>query len=148
GGIVGRTGHWDLVPGVESVGAQGDYSSGDLPLGTGGLISAPIQLTPDTQPGDKVRWSSPIARLSNAHFCCIYRRRQTVQTSWRGKVTMRTVARTWLALIIASLCPTLVLGGSPPSGLVVQQTSEYVQVDTAALQARIRKKGYVSGISQ
>ena len=61
---------------------------------------------------------------------------------------MRTVARTWLALIIASLCPTLVLGGSPPSGLVVQQTSEYVQVDTAALQARIRKKGYVSGISQ
>jgi hypothetical protein len=30
----------------------------------------------------------------------------------------------------------------------VQHTDEYVQIDTDALQARIRKKGYVSGIAQ
>src|SRR5262245_55605444 len=30
----------------------------------------------------------------------------------------------------------------------VRETDEYVQVDTDALQARVRKKGYVSGIAQ
>src|SRR6266481_8867447 len=31
--------------------------------------------------------------------------------------------------------------------LAVKEADEYVQIDTAALQAKIRKKGYVSGIA-
>ena len=35
----------------------------------------------------------------------------------------------------------------PPAGVKVEQTDDYVQIDTDALQARIRKKGYVSGVA-
>ena len=35
----------------------------------------------------------------------------------------------------------------PPAGVTVTQTDEYVQIDTDALQARINKKGYVSGVA-
>ncbi len=35
----------------------------------------------------------------------------------------------------------------PPPGIEVKQTDDYVQIDTDALQARIRKKGYVSGVA-
>lgn len=36
----------------------------------------------------------------------------------------------------------------PRDVIQVEETEEYVQIDTDALQARIRKKGYVSGIAQ
>jgi hypothetical protein len=39
-------------------------------------------------------------------------------------------------------------GGDSPAGIKVQETDDYIQIDTDALQARIRKKGYVSGIAQ
>src|SRR5918911_2476042 len=42
----------------------------------------------------------------------------------------------------------LLLAAVPPSPIEVRETDEYVQIDTDALQARIRKKGYVSGIAQ
>ena len=35
----------------------------------------------------------------------------------------------------------------PPPGIEVKQTDDYIQIDTDALQARINKKGYVSGIA-
>jgi hypothetical protein len=35
----------------------------------------------------------------------------------------------------------------PPPGVEVKQTDDYVQIDTDALQARINKKGYVSGVA-
>lgn len=39
-------------------------------------------------------------------------------------------------------------GAEPDKKIQVQQTAEYVQIDTDMLQARIRKQGYVSGIAQ
>ncbi|MBI3410067.1 MAG: hypothetical protein HY040_17130 [Planctomycetes bacterium] len=38
-------------------------------------------------------------------------------------------------------------GGKEKSPLELQETAEYLQIDTDALQARIRKKGYVSGLA-
>src|SRR4051794_31422316 len=35
----------------------------------------------------------------------------------------------------------------PKDEITVSETDEYVQIDTDALQARVRKKGYVSGIA-
>jgi hypothetical protein len=50
---------------------------------------------------------------------------------------------------------TLIAGGSlfagetsSPSGIRVKETADYVQIDTDALSAQVRKKGYVSGIAQ
>src|SRR4051812_19098527 len=37
--------------------------------------------------------------------------------------------------------------GDPKPAIRVTQTDEYVQIDTDALQARINKKGYVSGVA-
>ncbi len=45
----------------------------------------------------------------------------------------------------------LLLLFAPPAAepeLKVQQTDEYVQIDTDALRAQVRKKGYVSGVAQ
>jgi hypothetical protein len=39
-------------------------------------------------------------------------------------------------------------GTAGQAAIQVQHTDDYVQIDTDALQARIRKKGYVSGIAQ
>ena len=36
----------------------------------------------------------------------------------------------------------------PPGAIKVEETDEFVQIDTDALQARIRKKGYVSGVEK
>src|SRR5215831_3012259 len=36
----------------------------------------------------------------------------------------------------------------PPKKLQLRQTDEFVEIETDALQARIRKRGYVSGIAQ
>jgi hypothetical protein len=38
-------------------------------------------------------------------------------------------------------------GVGPEDRIQVEETADYVQIDTAALQARIRKRGYVSGIA-
>src|SRR5579859_4404169 len=40
------------------------------------------------------------------------------------------------------------LGGEQHSSLHVTQTDEYVEIKTDQLEARIRKKGYVSGVAQ
>jgi hypothetical protein len=47
----------------------------------------------------------------------------------------------WLAILPVLVCQT-------DNPIQVQQTDEYVQIDTDALQARVRKKGYVSGIER
>jgi hypothetical protein len=52
--------------------------------------------------------------------------------------------------VLASLLPLLPTptpAEEPNSAIKVTQTDEYVQIDTSALQARIRKKGYVSGVA-
>ncbi len=47
-----------------------------------------------------------------------------------------------------TLCVLGLLGGlQPDAALQVEETADYVQIDTDALQARIRKRGYVSGIA-
>jgi hypothetical protein len=53
-------------------------------------------------------------------------------------------ATAWLGLL---LCLPMA-AADQPEAVKVQQTDDYVQIDTGALQARIRKKGYVSGIAQ
>jgi hypothetical protein len=60
---------------------------------------------------------------------------------------MRTLPWTTLALLGLNLVP-LRAAAEPPAGIRVEQTDEYVQIDTDALQARVNKKGYVSGIAQ
>jgi len=54
-----------------------------------------------------------------------------------------------LALLVATqfLLPDRAIA-DPAESVRVTETDEYVQVDTDALQARVRKKGYVSGIAQ
>src|SRR5262245_46736252 len=47
------------------------------------------------------------------------------------------------ALLAALLLPAL----APAEEVKVSQTDDHVQIDTDALQARVRKKGYVSGIA-
>ena len=48
-----------------------------------------------------------------------------------------------LALV---LFPINRAAAEPPAGVTVKQTDDAIQIDTDALQARIRKKGYVSGV--
>jgi hypothetical protein len=49
-----------------------------------------------------------------------------------------------LALVLAGFTSS---AAEPPPVIQVKQTEEFVQIDTDVLQARIRKKGYVSGIA-
>jgi hypothetical protein len=49
-----------------------------------------------------------------------------------------------LELGVLSLAAT---GADPKPGIRVQETDEFIQIDTDALQARVRKKGYVSGLA-
>src|SRR5450755_1746612 len=51
-----------------------------------------------------------------------------------------------LVLFLTPIQPSA--AADPPSRIEVKQTDEYIQIDTDALQARIRKKGYVSGVAQ
>jgi hypothetical protein len=55
---------------------------------------------------------------------------------------MRTLAAVLLALVAA---PVL---AAEKAEIKVTETDDYVQIDTDALQARVRKKGYVSGIER
>jgi hypothetical protein len=51
-------------------------------------------------------------------------------------------------LLLLALLPAAPGGGPRPADIRVRETDQYVQIDTDALQARINKKGYVSGIAQ
>lgn len=51
------------------------------------------------------------------------------------------------SLLILSLFSVPAVGEELQSTMRVHETDEYVQIDTPALEARINKKGYVSGIS-
>jgi hypothetical protein len=48
--------------------------------------------------------------------------------------------------LLAAFSPAFVPAAEP--AIRVTQTDEYVQIDTDALQAKVRKKGYVSGVAQ
>jgi len=52
---------------------------------------------------------------------------------------------TWQFCLFLGLLPA---SADQPRAVKVEQTDEYVQIETDALQARVRKKGYVSGIAQ
>jgi hypothetical protein len=52
----------------------------------------------------------------------------------------------WMFVIIGLGIAASTVSGQDKS-IVVKETDDYVQIDTAALQAKIRKKGYVSGIA-
>jgi len=49
-----------------------------------------------------------------------------------------------MVLLLAELIP----GKEPPRRLSVTQTDDYVEIKTDSLEARIKKKGYVSGVAQ
>jgi hypothetical protein len=53
--------------------------------------------------------------------------------------------------IVMPLSAFALVAGSPKAAdrpaVIVTQTADYVQIDTDALQARVRKKGYVSGVA-
>jgi hypothetical protein len=60
---------------------------------------------------------------------------------------MRLHPRSWLTCITLVLYP-LSAAAEPKAKIQVRQTAEHLEIDTDCLQARIRKKGYVSGIEQ
>jgi hypothetical protein len=54
----------------------------------------------------------------------------------------------WLAVALLELgVLSLAAGADPKPEVRVQETDDFIQVDTDALQARVNKKGYVSGIA-
>jgi hypothetical protein len=58
---------------------------------------------------------------------------------------MRTLRAAILLALLAP--PTPLPAAEPKDEIKVEETDEYVQIDTDALQARVRKKGYVSGVA-
>jgi hypothetical protein len=63
-------------------------------------------------------------------------------------MAMHTCRRKWLAAAGFGLVSLLLTGSEPAGKLRVQETDESIQIETDALQARIRKTGYVSGIER
>jgi hypothetical protein len=61
------------------------------------------------------------------------------------KFAFAPTALAFLALITAT--PALPPAAEPAQDIKVEETDDYVQIETDALQARIRKKGYVSGVA-
>jgi hypothetical protein len=60
---------------------------------------------------------------------------------------MRSLSRALLLLSLLSLsAPTGT--GAEPKTIQVKESDTYIQIETEALQARIRKKGYVSGVER
>ena len=55
----------------------------------------------------------------------------------------------WLAVALlgVGVARPAPAGAGPAPGVRVQETDEFIQIDTDALQARVRKKGYVSGVA-
>jgi hypothetical protein len=69
-----------------------------------------------------------------------------------GRTQQKTgaVARfAWAASIAAALVPFPLswAGADEGPGIQIKQADDFLQIDTAALQAQVRKKGYVSGIA-
>jgi hypothetical protein len=60
---------------------------------------------------------------------------------------MRLYEPAWLACIFLALC-ALPAAAQPKAKIHMRQTAEYIEIETDCLQARVRKKGYVSGIAQ
>jgi hypothetical protein len=54
----------------------------------------------------------------------------------------------WTVFLFSSLSLNAPTGRARPRLIRIEDTDAYVQIDTDALQARIRKKGYVSGIER
>src|SRR5229473_2631534 len=50
--------------------------------------------------------------------------------------------------VLLLLAPTITTHAAEPAEISVTDTDDYIQIETDALQARIRKKGYVSGIEK
>jgi hypothetical protein len=57
---------------------------------------------------------------------------------------MRSVSA---AFVLLALLSPAAEAAEPAPAIRVEETDEFVQIDTDALQARIRKKGYVSGVA-
>src|SRR5262249_21787812 len=62
----------------------------------------------------------------------------------------RSAMRALLALPLLLALATLTAAEAPPASgtLEVKEADDHVRIDTDAIQARVRKKGYVSGIAQ
>jgi hypothetical protein len=61
---------------------------------------------------------------------------------------MRRSCLYWLPLAALAFADTSSTAREPDTTIQVRQTDDYVQIDTDRLQARIRKRGYVSGIAE
>ena len=61
---------------------------------------------------------------------------------------MRSRCTVILLVALSLLAPQLATSAEPKKPIQVEETDTYIQIDTDALQARIRKKGYVSGVAQ
>jgi hypothetical protein len=61
---------------------------------------------------------------------------------------MRPVVPFYLAVLALTFFVGSGRAAEPDKKIQVQQTDDYVQIDTDLLQARIRKRGYVSGVAQ
>lgn len=53
-----------------------------------------------------------------------------------------------MRFVLTSLVMTLAAASASAQEIQVQENDDFIQIDTDALQAKIRKKGYVSGIAQ
>lgn len=60
---------------------------------------------------------------------------------------MRFISLAALVLLGLGLTISRPAGADQPADIKVEETDDYVQIETDALEARIRKKGYVSGIA-
>jgi hypothetical protein len=60
---------------------------------------------------------------------------------------MRSLWAAILFLPLALVAPAPAAGAGPKNAITVEETADHIQIDTDALQARVRKKGYVSGIA-
>ena len=56
--------------------------------------------------------------------------------------------RTLAAIVLLTALTVSAPAAEPNGKITVTETNDYVQIDTDALQARVRKNGYVSGIAR
>jgi hypothetical protein len=61
---------------------------------------------------------------------------------------MRSLSRAAFLLSALGLFAPPGAGAAEPKAIVVEDTDSYIQIDTDLLRARIRKKGYVSGVER
>src|SRR5262249_14536939 len=77
----------------------------------------------------------------------ILRPAATLERVSLGRLGRKAMCQRLCAALVLFACGLLPrsLGGAEKPTIHVKETDDYVQIDTDALQARIRKKGYVSG---